>query len=60
MTVTAIVTTPPYASFLDEVAGHRLTGGFRLNTVMPLKDGPLEALERLSKFGMTILFAKYI
>lgn len=54
MNITAIVTTPPYASFLDEVAGHRLTGGFRLNTVMPLKDGPREALERLSKFGQPL------
>lgn len=54
MTVRAIVTTPPYASFLDEVAGHRLTGGFRLNTVMPLKDGPREALERLTKFGQPL------
>lgn len=52
--VTAIVTTPPYASFLDEVAGHRLTSGFRLNTVMPLKDGPREALERLSKFSQPL------
>ena len=54
MTIRAIVTTPPYASFLDEVAGHRLTGGFRLNTVMPLKDGPREALERLTKFGQPL------
>jgi pyruvate kinase len=54
MPVRVIVTTPPYASFLDEVAGHRLTSGFRLNTVMPLKDGPREALERLTKFGQPL------
>ena len=54
MTIRAIVTTPPYASFLDEVAGHRLTSGFRLNTVMPIKDGPHEALERLTKFGQPL------
>jgi pyruvate kinase len=54
MNITAIVTTPPYASFLDEVAGHRLAGGFRLNTVMPIKDGPHEALERLTKFGQPL------
>jgi hypothetical protein len=54
MNISTIVTTPPYASFLDEVAGHHLTGGFRLNTVMPLKDGPREALERLTKFGQPL------
>jgi hypothetical protein len=54
MTVRAIVTTPPYASFLDEVAGHRFVSGFRLNTVMPLRDGPREALERLGKFGQPL------
>jgi pyruvate kinase len=54
MNITAIVTTPPYASFLDEVAAHRLVSGFRLNTVMPLKDGPREALERLTKFGQPL------
>ncbi|MFT5193607.1 MAG: hypothetical protein ACI9EW_000789 [Cellvibrionaceae bacterium] len=46
-----IVTTPPYADFLDEVADHPLVSGFRLNTVMPLKHGPAEALERLSRYG---------
>ena len=45
--VRAIVTAPPYASFLDEVARHPLVCGFRLNTVMPLRSGPAEALERL-------------
>ncbi len=50
MKINAIVTVPPYASFLDEVAAHPIVSGFRLNTVMPLKDGPREALERLTKF----------
>jgi pyruvate kinase len=54
MNISTIVTTPPYASFLDEVAGHRFVSGFRLNTVMPLKDGPHEALERLTKFGQPL------
>ncbi|MBI5296668.1 MAG: hypothetical protein HY869_14415 [Chloroflexi bacterium] len=51
MKISAIVTVPPYASFLEEVSRHPLVSGFRLNTVMPLKESPREALERLSKFG---------
>jgi len=47
----AIVTAPPYAPFLDEVAGHPLVSGLRLNTVMPTRDGPAEALERLALLG---------
>lgn len=54
MKISAIVTAPPYASFLHELAAHPLVGGFRLNTVMPLKDGPREALERLSQFGQPL------
>jgi pyruvate kinase len=54
MPVQAIVTAPPYATFLGEVARHPLVSGLRLNTVMPLKEGPEEALERLSKFGRPI------
>ena len=50
MPVEAIVTTPPYAPFLEAVAAHPIVRGFRLNTVMPLKEGPSEALERLSKY----------
>jgi pyruvate kinase len=50
----AIVTVPPYATFLDEVAGHPLVTGFRLNTVMPLRSGPAEALERLRRFGQPL------
>jgi pyruvate kinase len=54
MKISAIVTVPPYATFLDEVARHPLVSGFRLNTVMPLKESPREALERLSKFGPSL------
>jgi hypothetical protein len=49
--VQAIVTAPPYADFLDEVAQHPLVCGFRLNTVMPLRGGPVEALTRLQRLG---------
>jgi pyruvate kinase len=52
--IRAIVTTPPYATFLDEVAEHPLVCGFRLNSVMPLKDGPTEALQRLRAFGQPL------
>lgn len=48
MKIEAIVTSPPYAPFLDEVAAHPIVSGLRLNTVMPIK-GPLrDALARLS------------
>jgi len=45
-----IVTVPPYASFLVDVARHPLVRGFRLNTVMPLHEPLVKALERLSSF----------
>ena len=48
MKISAIVTIPPYASFIDEVAEHPIVSGLRLNTVMPLRESPREALERLS------------
>jgi hypothetical protein len=54
MQVRAIVTAPPYASFLGEVARHPLCAGFRLNTVMPVKGGPDEALDRLTAFGQPL------
>ena len=54
MNIHAIVTTPPYAPFVDEVAHHPLVSGLRLNTVMPLKHGPREALERLRGFGQPL------
>jgi pyruvate kinase len=52
--VRAVVTTPPYAEFLDQVAEHPLVCGFRLNTVMPLRAGPVEAIERLQAFGQPL------
>jgi len=54
MNIWAIVTTPPYATFLDEVANHPLVCGFRLNTVMPVHGGPAEALKRLRAFGQPL------
>lgn len=51
MDVRAIVTVPPHASFLEEVAAHPLVAGFRLNTVMPLAEAPGAALRRLSSIG---------
>lgn len=54
MNVRAIVTTPPYATFLDEVARHPLVCGFRLNTVMPLRGGPAQALTRLQAFNQPL------
>jgi pyruvate kinase len=54
MKISAIVTVPPYAPFIAEVAAHPLISGLRLNTVMPLREGPGEALDRLSKFGQPL------
>jgi pyruvate kinase len=54
MKIQAIVTAPPYATFLDEVARHPIVSGLRLNTVMPLKEGPVEALERLQSYGRPV------
>jgi pyruvate kinase len=51
MSVGAIVTAPPYADFLGDVAAHPIVTGLRLNTVMPVKGGPAEALRRLSGPG---------
>jgi len=50
MKIQVIVTVPPYADFLAEVAAHPLVCGFRLNTVMPLRASQREVLERLQKF----------
>jgi pyruvate kinase len=49
--VGVVVTAPPYAPFLDEVARHPLVVGLRLNTVMPVRGGPKAALERLAGLG---------
>ncbi len=54
MNVHAIVTTPPYAPFVADVARHPLVCGLRLNTVMPLRTGPAEAIERLQAFGQPL------
>jgi len=54
MKIRAIVTTPPYADFLDEVARHPLVEGFRLNTVMPVKGELAPLLERLSGHGLPL------
>lgn len=51
MKVAAVVTVPPYATFLEEVARHPLVRGLRLNTVMPLKGTPHDTLKRLSGYG---------
>jgi pyruvate kinase len=52
--IKAIVTVPPYANFLEEVARHPIVSGFRLNTVMPIKESPREVLERLSNYGQPV------
>lgn len=51
--VRALVTIPPYAPFLPEVAAHPRVAGLRLNTVMPTKHGESLAslLRRLSSLG---------
>lgn len=49
--VEAIVTVPPYAPFLREVADHPLVAGLRLNTVMPIKEPRAEVLARLADLG---------
>ena len=46
--ITALVTAPPYAPFLSELAAHPLVCGLRLNTVMPLAETPGEVLARLA------------
>jgi pyruvate kinase len=43
----AIVTIPPYAPFIKEVASHSLVSGVRLNTVMPTKEPLEDLLKRL-------------
>jgi pyruvate kinase len=54
VSVKALITAPPYATFLEEVARHPLVCGLRLNTVMPLRDGPAEALGRLQALGQPL------
>lgn len=50
----ALVTAPPYADFLDEVVAHPQVDGLRLNTVMPVRGGPGEALDRLGDLGAPV------
>lgn len=54
MRIDAIITAPPYATFLDEVARHPVVSGLRLNTVMPVKGELKGVLERLASFGKTL------
>ncbi len=54
MKISVIVTVPPYADFLTEVAAHPLVSGFRLNTVMPLHETHTEVLQRLQKYGQPL------
>ncbi len=49
MPISAIVTVPPYADFLADVASHPIVSGFRLNTVMPLRESQREVLQRLCR-----------
>jgi len=51
MQVSALITALPYADFLAEATAHPLVSGLRLNTVMPVRGGPEEALSRLSGLG---------
>lgn len=54
MKIDAMVTAPPYADFLQEVAAHPLVQGLRLNTVMPLREDPASVLERLGRLGLPL------
>lgn len=45
--VSAIVTIPPYAPFIEEVVKHPVVSGLRLNTVMPIKGKLEDTLSRL-------------
>jgi len=42
-----ITTIPPYASFIDEVAGHSIISGVRINTVMPIRETLEDMLTRI-------------
>lgn len=47
----AITTIPPYAPFLDSLAGHKIVDGFRLNTVMPVAEPLEEIVEKLKNIA---------
>ncbi len=50
----ALVTVPPHARFLREVARHPLVSGLRLNTVMPVLGSLEETLGRLAGLGQPL------
>lgn len=50
----AIVTVPPHADFLEEVARHPLVCGLRLNTVMPIRGTITDTLARLASLGQPL------
>src|SRR4051812_19201264 len=52
--VGAIVTVPPHARFLREVARHPLVTGLRLNTVMPIAGRLEDTLQRLAGLGQPL------
>lgn len=54
MKIDVIVTMPPYADYAAEVARHPLVSGLRLNTVMPVRGGPPEALRLLKDLGQPL------
>jgi pyruvate kinase len=54
MDITAIVTIPPYAPYIGEIAAHPIVSGLRLNTVMPLKEDHATLLKRLNGFGKPV------
>ena len=47
MSINAIITIPPYAPYIKEVARHPLVSGVRINTVMPIKESLEDMLERI-------------
>ena len=49
-----VVTVPPHADFLEEVAAHPAVGGLRLNTVMPIKGSEEACLARLAGLGQPL------
>lgn len=51
MALQVIITSPPYADYLEDIVRHPQVCGLRLNTVMPLSTGPLEAITRLQNLG---------
>ncbi len=54
MNINVVVTVPPYAAYIAEVAEHPLVSGLRLNTVMPVHDTHQAILEKLSQFQKPI------